>query len=178
MGKMISCSRHDTKACFPMNCHARISHCQGHAHRGEKRAKLIPRTYKQKRPAGTRSQLRHGAVQRGLGMLPQQAKWSFQQEAGMTIFRMWCSTYTACQDCAKAKDGQAEKTKFSRYGRPHALLARIARRQKTGRQENEVLCMWCHTCPACQDCAEAKDWQAGKRSFCMVCTTMPCLPGS
>ena len=67
VGKMISCSRHDTKACFPMNCHARISHCQGHAHRGEKRAKLIPRTYKQKRPAGTRSQLRHGAVQKGLG---------------------------------------------------------------------------------------------------------------
>ena len=55
VGKMISCSRHDTKACFPMNCHARISHRQGHGHSSKKRAKLIPRTHKQKRPPGTRS---------------------------------------------------------------------------------------------------------------------------
>ena len=41
----------------------------------------------------TRSQLRHGAVQKGLGgCCPQQANGSFRREAGMTHFRRVCTT--------------------------------------------------------------------------------------
>ena len=148
---MISCSRHDTKAGSLMTGHARISHCQVHAHSGKKVSKRY-REHANKSVSQGRAAAQFIVRSKGLG------------DASPT---------------SKMDDsGCAEIVHFSHVCTTMPCLPGLREGERRASRENEVFAVWAPTCPACQDCAEAKDWQAGKRSFCMVCTTMPCLPGS
>ena len=86
-------------------------------------------------------------VQGGLGMLPQQAKWTIPAVPRSSIFCMCVPLCIACQLCAEQNDWQA------------------------------IFAEWAPTCIACQLCARQNNWQAGKRSFMRVVPHMPCLPG-